>query len=320
MPQRFGQLMLDVAGTELTAEDRELIAHPQVGGVILFARNYQNPNQVAALTSAIKSIKTELIIAVDQEGGRVQRFVEGFTLLPALGTLGEVYLQDPQQAFNLARSHAQTLVRELKAVGVDISFTPVLDRNIGLSTVIGSRSFAEDPEVIVALAKVYIEQMQADGMPATAKHFPGHGAVAADSHHTLPVDSRDYASIEQTDLLPFAKLAQDFDAVMAAHVCYPAVSDLPAGFDRFWLHTVLRERLGFQGVIFSDDLTMNATTAFGSYSERADLSFTAGCDMVLVCNNRQGAIEVLASHGDYVDYDASRRLQRFMQYEEIGNA
>lgn len=311
MAERFGQLMLDIAGTELTAEDRELIAHPQVGGIILFSRNYQNPTQLSVLTSAIKAIKTEVIIAVDQEGGRVQRFTEGFTVLPALGTLGELYLQNPHQAFDLARSHAHTLVTELKARGVDISFTPVLDRNIGLSQVIGSRSFAAEPDVIIALAKVYIETMHANGMPATGKHFPGHGAVAADSHHTLPVDERDFQTILATDLLPFARLVDDLDAVMAAHVVYPKVSDLPAGFDRYWLQTVLREQLKFQGVVFSDDLTMSATTAFGSYSERADLSLAAGCDMILVCNNRQGAIEVLTSHGDYFDQQASTRLQRF---------
>ncbi len=315
MAVKFGQVMLDVAGTELSAEDRELIAHPQVGGLILFTRNYNNRAQLKALTSAIKAIKPEIIIAVDQEGGRVQRFVEGFTVLPSLGTLGEVYVSDPERAFDLARLHAHTLVTELQSVGIDISFTPVLDRNIGVSEVIGLRSFAEDAEVIVALARVYIEQMHEDGMPVTGKHYPGHGAVEADSHYTLPIDARDYETIADTDLLPFVQLAQELDAVMAAHVCYPAVSEMPAGFDTFWLQTVLRERLGFNGVIFSDCLTMSATAAYGSYADRADLSFHAGCDMVLVCNNRHGAIEVLQAHGDRTDPVAAQRLMNFLRID-----
>lgn len=311
MTDHFGQLMLDVEGLELTPEDREIIEHPLVGGIILFKRNYADRAQVKALTSAIKEIKKHCIIAVDQEGGRVQRFVEEFTILPALGTLGESYLRDPKTAIALARSHAHTLVTELKSVGVDISFTPVLDRNIGLSTVIGDRSFASDPENIVAIAQEYIAQMRIDGMPATGKHFPGHGAVVADSHYALPVDERDLDSIMQTDLIPFARLANQLGAVMAAHVCYPKVSELPAGFDRFWLQTLLRDRLSFKGVVFSDDLSMSATLAYGHYSDRAELSFAAGCDMVLVCNNRQGAIDVLESHGHFSHEPSSNRLWQF---------
>jgi len=306
----IGQVMLDIGGLSLTAEDRELLQHPKVGGVILFHRNFEQLRQLRELTAEIKAINPDFIIAVDQEGGRVQRFTDGFSRLAPLGDLGSLYAENPTQAENLARIHARTMASELLAAGVDLSFTPVLDRNIGVSSVIGDRSFHADPYVITELGRAYITAMHEAGMPATGKHFPGHGAVVADSHFDLPIDTRDFTTIAETDLLPFTKLAHLLDAVMIAHVVYQQVSDLPAGFDAFWLRDILRQRCGFTGVIFSDCLSMAATQAFGSFSERADLALSAGCDMVLVCNDRSGAIDVLEQSRHAIDSLAVQRLMK----------
>lgn len=306
----IGQVMLDVGGLSLTAEDKEVLQHPKVGGVILFHRNFAELGQLHALTAEIKAINPELIIAVDQEGGRVQRFLEGFTRLAPLGDLGALYAEDPKQAEKQAKIHAHTMASELLDAGVDLSFTPVLDRNIGVSSVIGDRSFHGDAHVITELGRAYITAMHEAGMPATGKHFPGHGAVVADSHFDLPIDTRDFTTIVETDLVPFMELAPLLDAVMVAHVVYQQVSDLLAGFDPFWLHDVLRQRCGFKGVVFSDCLSMAATKTFGSFSERADLALSAGCDMVLVCNDRAGAIAVLEQSRQAMDPLAVQRLMR----------
>ncbi|MBX9586928.1 MAG: beta-N-acetylhexosaminidase [Gammaproteobacteria bacterium] len=308
----IGQVMLDVEGLSLSPEDEIILQHPQVGGFILFRRNYSNKKQVSELISHIKSINPNIIIAVDQEGGRVQRFIEGFTRLAPLGDLGNIYSENPEQAFALVKDHALTMANELIDVGVDLSFTPVLDRNIGVSSVIGDRSFHAETDVIVALAGAYISAMHEAGMPATGKHFPGHGAVVADSHIDLPVDTRDFATICATDLVPFKALASQLDAVMIAHVVYQQVSDLPAGFDHFWLNDVLRDQCGFEGVVFSDALDMGALKNSGSMSQRADLALQAGCDMVLVCNDRAGAIEVLEHLGDKFNPIAQQRIQKLL--------
>lgn len=309
----IGQVMLDIEGLTLTREDENILQHPQVGGLILFRRNYSDKKQLRELIASIKSINSNIIIAVDQEGGRVQRFMEGFTRLTPLGDIGTIYNQNPEQALEIAKEHALTMANELIEVGIDLSFTPVLDRNIGVSSVIGDRSFHADTNSIVAIARAYIAAMHEAGMPATGKHFPGHGAVVADSHYELPVDTRDLETISSTDLVPFKALASQLDAVMVAHVVYQQVSDLPAGFDHFWLNDILREQCGFKGVVFSDALDMGALKNTGSMSKRAELALKAGCDMVLVCNDRSGAIEVLESLDNYSNPEAQKRLLKLME-------
>ncbi len=288
-----GQIIIDIAGHELTPEDREVINHPAVAGIILFTRNYHDKAQLKALTHSIAKIRQPLIIAVDQEGGRVQRFRDEFTRLPPMAKLGELYEQDPEKARKELVKMTHVLVSELYEVGVNLSLVPVLDLNHGVSQIIGDRSFSAKPEVVVELASVMIETLQSLGMPATGKHFPGHGAVVADSHLELPRDDRDWESIQNSDLMPFTALSTRLDAVMPAHIVYSQVDTEPAGFSRHWLETILRAKLGFKGAVMSDDLTMAGAAIAGSYAERAHMALEAGCDLLPVCNNRTGSIEVL---------------------------
>lgn len=308
----LGPLMLDVEGTVLSALERERIAHPGVGGVILFARNIQDTDQVRTLIAAMREVRPELIVAVDQEGGRVQRVKKGVTLLPPLARLGLWWDENPVQAMQGAREWGWLMAAEMLALGFDISFAPVLDLNVGRSRVIGDRAFHGTPQAVVALARSYIAGMHEAGMAATGKHFPGHGWVEADSHHAIPVDERGEADIRAQDLQTFAQLARDLDAVMPAHVIYQQVDAQPAGFSRYWLQQVLRSELRFEGVIFSDDLTMEGASVAGGYGERAAAALAAGCDMVLVCNNPAGAQTVL----DYLDQHPASvdqaRLQRML--------
>lgn len=289
----LGALMLDLEGLTLTDDEKVLITHPHVGGIILFARNFQNVEQVTALVKAIRAIRAELLIAVDQEGGRVQRFREGFVKLPPMKTFGDLYATHPDAARQHSYQCGWLMASEVLAVGVDISFAPILDVDCGLSRVIGNRSFHSDPQIAIKLLREFIRGMHDAGMSATGKHFPGHGSVEADSHVALPVDERSWAEIEALDLVPFAALARELQGIMPAHVIYSRIDSLPAGFSPFWLQDILRERLGFDGVIFSDDLSMEGAGAAGSYGERANAALDAGCDMVLVCNHRVGALEVL---------------------------
>lgn len=286
-------LMLDVDGTELTKADIELLKHPVCGGLILFSRNYENPNQLAALVKAIRKARPDILIAVDQEGGRVQRFKEGFTRLPPMEALAERYQQDAQQAQTEAFQLGVLMAAELIEYGVDISFAPVLDLNFGHSQVIGDRSFGGTAEQVVDLAGSFIDGMSKAGMAATGKHFPGHGHVAADSHLELPIDNRAFSDIEAQDLIPFAKLAPKLKGIMPAHVVYSQVDKDPAGFSEYWLQRILRQQLGFTGVIFSDDLGMAGAAGVGDYGARAKAALNAGCDMVLVCNDREGAISTI---------------------------
>ena len=295
--------MLDVAGLSLTQQESEILQHPNVGAVILFARNYQDPEQVTALIAQIRAARrAEILIAVDQEGGRVQRFQHGFTRLPP----ASVYAQQP----HLAQAAGWLMAAELLSVGVDFSFAPVLDIDCGISDIIGNRSFATDSASATKLAGEFALGMRSAGMAATGKHFPGHGAVALDSHLTLPVDERDLASIRAKDLVPFAQLiSQGLEAIMPAHVLYSQVDNQPAGFSRFWLQTILRGELGFNGVIFSDDLSMAGAAVAGDFSQRAALAAQAGCDMLLVCNNPNAAIAVLDSLPIKARPDSVQRLQ-----------
>lgn len=292
-----GPLMLDVAGLTLSEEERTLLANPLVGGLILFSRNFASLHQLEKLISEVRAVAPDIIIAVDHEGGRVQRFREGFTLIPPMATLGELFIKSPEDALQKAKDYGWIIASELLAFDIDLSFTPVLDRNHGISAVIGDRAFSHDADTIVELTSAFIDGMHKAGMIATGKHFPGHGGVAADSHHAIPVDDRSLKALQDDDLYIFSALMSDeqkLDAVMPAHVIYPSVDKQPAGFSRTWLQTILRKELGFDGVIFSDDLAMEGATVAGSFSERAKAALDAGCDMVLVCNHPEGAKEVLS--------------------------
>lgn len=299
----LGPIMLDLEGTGLTAEDREILCHPAVGGVILFARNFESPDQVAALSAEIHRLREpRLLIAVDQEGGRVQRFREGFTRLPAAARFGERARRQPAQARRAAETVGWLMAAELLAVGVDFSFAPVLDLDRGVSRVIGDRALSGNVDTLCELAEAWVRGVHAAGMAAVGKHFPGHGSVEADSHTELPADGRPFGDIELADLVPFERLiGHGLDAIMPAHVLYPQIDAHPAGFSSFWLRRILRERLEFQGLIFSDDLNMAAAAAAGGFAERAQAAMAAGCDLLLVCNNRSGALEVIDSLGDRDD-------------------
>lgn len=291
-----GPVMLDVLGKTLTAEDEARLRHPLVGGVILFARNYESPAQLSELTASIHALRTPpLLIAVDHEGGRVQRFREGFTRIPPMREIGKEWDEHPKHAKHLAQQVGFVLASELRACGVDFSFTPVLDVDYGASSVIGDRAFHSDPQAIAELAHSLLLGLRQGGMPTVGKHFPGHGFVCADSHLEIPVDERNYTDIELCDLIPFRQMVNyGLTAVMPAHVIYPKVDPLPAGFSKVWLKDILRGELGFEGCIFSDDLSMEGATVAGGIVQRAEAALNAGCDMVLVCNRPDSADELLA--------------------------
>ena len=292
---RLGPVMLDLSGLKLTAAEKEMLRHPLAGGVILFARNFESTRQLAALTGEIRELrKPELLIAVDHEGGRVQRFQEGFTRIPPMRALGEGWGKDPSQARAIAEATGYVIAAELRSHGVDFSFAPVLDVDFGSSSVIGDRAFSDEPEVIAALAGAFVAGLTAGGAASVGKHFPGHGYVKADSHVDVPVDERKLGEIEAADLLPYRELIkQGLCGIMPAHVIYPEVDKRPAGFSPVWLKEVLRGRLGFGGMIFSDDLSMEGASVAGGVVQRAEAALAAGCDMVLVCNAPQAAAEVL---------------------------
>lgn len=291
----LGPLIIDVGGLELSTEDGEVLQHPLVGGVILFTRNYATKAQVTRLVAQIKSLRTpELIVCVDQEGGRVQRFKDEFTLLPPLHTLGQLYDESPQQAIRASTDLAKLMANELKPTGIDFSFAPVVDLLDCSSEIIANRAFHHNPEVIAELATAYIQGLHQCGFIAVAKHFPGHGGVLEDSHLCLPQDSRCYHDVLVKDLMPYQKLiAQDLDAVMTAHVLFNQIDTLPSGFSQFWLKTILREQLGFNGVIFTDDLSMQGAVELGSVVNRTHMALNAGADIALICNDRPAVEQVL---------------------------
>jgi beta-N-acetylhexosaminidase len=309
-----GPVMIDVAGFELDAEDRELLAHPSVGGVILFARNFGDAQQLAALTASIHALRSPpLLISVDHEGGRVQRFRrDGFTPLPAMRVLGERYMNDARGALDASRAAGFVLAAELRARGVDLSFTPVLDLDFGRSGVIGDRAFHGDPAIVAPLAGALAEGLRAAGMKSVGKHFPGHGWAEADSHVAIPVDERDFDTIWSTDIQPYLQLGRQIDAVMPAHVIYPAVDSLPAGFSRKWVQDILRGRLAFEGVVFSDDLSMEGASVVGDVVARAEAAWDAGCDMVLVCNARDQAVKLIDGWQPAFDSVRSARVESLL--------
>jgi beta-N-acetylhexosaminidase len=307
-----GSVMLDLEGTALSPEERSLLKHPAVGGVILFTRNYQSMTQLNQLCAEIHEIRTPpLLIAVDHEGGRVQRFREEFSILPPAAWYGEQYQKHPEKGLKLVEQGGWLMATELRTCGVDFSFAPVLDLGLGISEVIGDRAFSKRPEVVARLAQAWMHGCHSAGMAVVGKHFPGHGGVAADSHLALPVDQRRFEDLEMGDLRPFEHMIQaGMEAMMPAHVIYDRIDKDLAGFSSFWLKNILRKQLGFQGVIFSDDLDMAAARKAGDYGDRAMAALNAGCDMVLVCNNRSAAQEVLERLKTYNDPAAHVRLVR----------
>jgi beta-N-acetylhexosaminidase len=308
----LGPVMLDVEGLALSAIERDRLKHPLVGGVILFARNYQSPEQVEALVRDIHGLRTpRLLVAVDHEGGRVQRFRDGFTSLPPLRHLGNIYDENPKRARRLAETSGWLMATELRAVDVDFSFAPVLDLDRGVSQVIGDRAFHSLPEAVADLAHAYMHGMHRAGMAATGKHFPGHGAVEADSHVALPVDDRLLVDIMAEDVVPFERMIHyGIEGIMPAHVIFTCVDAQPAGFSSTWIRKILRGQLEFQGVVFSDDLSMEGAKGAGDVVARAKLALSAGCDMVLVCNDPAAADQVLAGLGHYDDPVSHLRLVR----------
>ncbi|MGB5103981.1 MAG: beta-N-acetylhexosaminidase [Steroidobacteraceae bacterium] len=307
----LGPLMVDVAGTELTAEDRRVLAHPLVGSVILFTRNFASLPQLESLVSEIRAVRRPpLLVAVDHEGGRVQRFRSGFTELPPQRAIGRAYDLDPEAGRRLAWQCGWLLAAELRAVGIDMSFAPCVDLDYGVSEVIGDRAYHRDPQVVSRLAIACIQGMRSAGMAATAKHFPGHGAVVADSHKALPVDRRPLGELAE-DLLPYRQLiANGLASVMVAHVLFPEVDEAPAGFSRRWIQQELRWNLGFTGAVFSDDLSMGGAAFAGSLPDRARRALAAGCDVLPLCNDRDAVLGVLDELAGESDPLSQVRLAR----------
>ena len=307
-----GPVVLGIEGTVLTAADKARLMHPLAGGAILFSRNFQSCTQLDALTTSIRALRTpSLLICVDHEGGRVQRFRDGFTAIPAMRTLGELWEKDVAQAAAEAQRLGMLMARELRAHGVDFSFAPVLDVDFGASAVIGDRAFHGNPNAVAHLASCLRRGLNAGGCAAVGKHFPGHGFIAADSHVALPVDERSLDALLADDLVPFAVLAKDgMEAVMPAHVIYPAIDSVAAGFSRIWLQDILRGRLQFDGLIFSDDLEMAGAHAAGDIVARAEAAVAAGCDMVLACNDFAAMDDLLSRWKPAAQPELARRAAK----------
>ncbi|MDE0876280.1 MAG: beta-N-acetylhexosaminidase [Porticoccaceae bacterium] len=290
----YGRLMLDLKGVSLDRDERLQLQNPQVGGVILFSRNIQSRDQICDLVAEIRACSKSLLVAVDQEGGRVQRLREGFTAIPSMQAIGNLIVRSPEEGLDLSKDLGWLMASEVIACGLDLSFAPVLDVDRDTSCIIGDRSFSDQPEIVISAAEAFIKGMHDAGMAATGKHFPGHGGIVADSHLEAPVDDRSWNTLYARDIQPFAKLSKMLDAVMPAHITFPSVDPDSVGFSSFWLNDVLRGKLGFEGIIFSDDLTMKGADIAGGYVDKAKLALKAGCDMILVCNCPQGAVEVLS--------------------------
>lgn len=290
----IGALMLDVAGTTLTKEDKNILTKEQVGGVILFARNVETPEQVRALTDSIRDVRADILIAVDQEGGRVRRLRDGFSHIPPMGALGKLFEQKPLEALELAEKCGWLMATDVLAVGIDFSFAPVLDID-DVSEVIGDRGFHKNVHGVTVLSQAFMHGMKKAGMATTGKHFPGHGSCAPDSHVADAIDERSLDEIIRQDMQPFVRNLHMLDALMPAHVVYPKVDNKPAGFSAHWLQEIIRKQLGFNGVLFSDDLSMKAAHVAGGADARVKAAIQAGCDMALVCNDRESALQGLAA-------------------------
>ena len=291
----LGPVMLDIEGLSLSPADRDLLREPAVGGVILFTRNFESPEQISDLVAEIRALRSPPpLIAVDHEGGRVQRFRDGFTLIPPMGRIGHEYDRDAESGLRAAHEAGWLIASELRAAGIDLCFAPCVDLDWGVSEIIGNRAFHRDPDVVADLANAFSRGLRSAGMAAVAKHFPGHGAVLADSHLKLPVDRREYGKILD-DMRPYERLigSGSIAGVMLAHIIYEQIDAGPAGFSEYWIQRELRSRLGFGGAVFCDDLSMKATLKYGNMAERARLALDAGCDMILVCNDRDAAHEAV---------------------------
>lgn len=306
---KLGPVILDIQGLTLAEDEAALLVRPVVGGLILFSRNYRDVEQLRALIAEIRAVRPDLLIGVDQEGGRVQRFREGFTPIPPMQVLGRACRQNNDAGLALTRDCGWLMAAELRSIDIDISFAPVLDLDDEFSRAIGDRSFARDPDLVVAAARAFMEGMHEAGMATTGKHFPGHGSVRADSHLELPVDKRQMDDISTFDLRPFKELSKQLDAVMPAHVLFPGIDAHPVGFSEYWLQQILRRDLAFDGVIFSDDLSMAGAATAGGYIERVERALKAGCDAVLVCNSPADSAAVVA-HLEQVQQPLSSRLAR----------
>jgi beta-N-acetylhexosaminidase len=314
---KLGPIMMDVSALALTQNETIQLAKPSIGGVILFSRNFESITQVTKLIDSIRQINPELLISVDHEGGRVQRFKTGFTHLPAMAKLGEAYDKSPEIAQNQAFSCGFILAHELLAIGVDFSFTPVLDIDYGKSSVIGNRAFHTNPKVIITLAQRLIAGMHAAGMKCVGKHFPGHGFVAADSHLDLPIDARSLADLN-TDIATFKGLiGQGLDAIMPAHIIYPQIDDKPAGFSEKWIQEILRKKLGFNGVIFSDDLSMQGAFFIKNIQDRVSAALNAGCDMALICNHPESVCEVIDKPWKMSEKLPSMQGYKYFNYDKM---
>lgn len=308
----LGPIMLDIEELSLTPADRTILREPAVGGVILFSRNYRAPDQLADLVAEIRALRSPpLLIAVDHEGGRVQRFRDGFSTIPAMRRIGHFYDRIPKDALELARTVGWLVGSELRSMSIDLCFAPCVDLDWGVSEIIGDRAFHKNPDIVTDLADAYCRGLRSAGMAAVAKHFPGHGAVVADSHEALPVDRRSYGDILD-DMRPFEKLnnRRQIAAIMMGHVVYAEIDPLPAGFSANWIKAQLRQQMGFDGAIFCDDLSMKATASYGSMPDRARLALDAGCDMVPICNDRSAAQRAVAALADYSNPLSLVRLAR----------
>lgn len=311
--------MLDIEGVALTPADRDLLREPAVGGVILFTRNYESPAQIADLVADIRALRSPpLLIAVDHEGGRVQRFRDGFSAIPPMRLIGREFNRDETAGLDLARQAGWLIGSELRAANIDLCFAPCVDLDWGVSEIIGDRAFHRKPDVVSDLAGAFCRGLRSAGMAAVAKHFPGHGAVVADSHLKLPIDRREYG-ILLDDMRPYERLSSNglIAGVMLAHIVYRELDEMPAGFSPYWIENELRQRVGFGGAVFCDDLSMQATAAYGSMAERAQRALRAGCDMVLVCNDRSAAEEAVAALNGYSNPLSLVRLARLHGTGEV---
>jgi len=308
----LGPVMLDIDGHSLTPADREVLREPAVGGVILFSRNYSSPSQLADLVASIRAVRTPpLLIAVDHEGGRVQRFREGFTAIPPMRDLGRIYDSDPDAAKGLAKTAGWVIASELRSVDIDLSFAPCVDLDWGVSEIIGNRAFHRSPSIVSELASEFCSGHREGGMASVAKHFPGHGAVVPDSHEYLPIDRRSYGDLLD-DMRPYERLIGNrrLAGVMLAHIVYAELDATPASFSSYWVQNQLRDQLGYDGAVFCDDLSMKATRQYGSMVKRAELALEAGCDMLPICNDRPAAQAAVAALRDYSNPLSLVRLAR----------